>query len=90
MIYTSEEFFEREIKNYPQSTSDERLYASFKIMNNYREYYQTKIKELHPEYDEVDLKISYFKMMYGNEFSEEEKQKIFQSFREYHFKNLKS
>ena len=65
-------------------TEEERLMEGLKMMDESKILLQIGILHERPEISEEELNEETFRRMYRNDFSEEEMNVIFESFRKYH------
>jgi Rv0078B-related antitoxin len=64
-----------------QKTNQERIQIGFQMMEDGRNMIATTLRQQHPDWSEIDLKIGIFNRMYQRDFSEEELVKITDWFR---------
>jgi hypothetical protein len=81
---TSEEARKKQLEIIFSKTPEERFLMGIEMINYVRMVVENSIRAENPAISPIDLKVAVFKRYYGNEFSQEEIERIEESMRKYH------
>jgi hypothetical protein len=84
---TSEEVIRLQREIILSKTTEERFILGLELSDFVIEFITGTIRAHNPGISDTDIKIELFERFYGKEFSDEEKEKIFRSLREYPERN---
>ena len=83
---TSPKMRNKQLEVILSKTSSERAMMGIYIIDSVKKIVTNSIRNKHPEYTELELKVAVFRRYYKNDFSEEQMEKIIESMRSYYLK----